>query len=66
MYKSYRILNVDENASDSTVKRAFRKLAKIHHLDKVSHLGEKFQHSALVKSQKILEAYELDKNKRGM
>ncbi|MFD1551437.1 hypothetical protein DNU06_13455 [Putridiphycobacter roseus] len=63
---SYQILGVNENTSDLKVKKAFRKLANIHHPDKISHLGEKFQESASIKFQKILEAYERVKVSRGM
>lgn len=61
----YQILGIQENVTNKMVKRAFRKLAVIHHPDKVVHLGEKFQKSAVKKFQRILEAYEFIKTKRG-
>lgn len=64
--KCYEILELDETASDGTLKKTFRKLAIIHHPDKVAHLGEEFQMTAKEKFQKILEAYELIKVKRGI
>lgn len=63
---AYAILEINENASDEDVKKAYRKLAKLHHPDRVHHLGKEFQKSAQIKFQKIADAYELIKSKRGM
>ncbi|NOQ73430.1 MAG: DnaJ domain-containing protein [Crocinitomix sp.] len=62
---AYIVLEIDETAMDDAVKKAYRKLAKIHHPDRVVHLGPQFQKSAKVKFQKIAEAYETVKQKRG-
>ena len=61
----YQILEIDPSVSDKMVKKAFRRLATIHHPDKVAHLGEEFQKDAVEKFQKISDAYEAIKAKRG-
>ena len=38
---SYKILEISDDASDSEIKKAFRKMANKYHPDKVSHLGKK-------------------------
>lgn len=63
---AYKILNLDKNASDEDVKKAYRSLALKYHPDKVAHLGEDVQRAAKEKFQKLLEAYETVKKQRGM
>jgi DnaJ like chaperone protein len=63
---SYKILEIDKNASDDNVKKAYRKMALKFHPDKVSHLGEDFQNQAKEKFQKVNEAYEKIKKERNM
>ncbi|MFT5820311.1 MAG: DnaJ like chaperone protein [Crocinitomix sp.] len=62
--KAYIILEIDDTASDDTIKKAYRKLAKLHHPDRVVHLGPQFQKNAKTKFQKIAAAYEMIKQKR--
>ncbi len=64
--EAYIILGLSESASDKAVKRAYRKLAVLHHPDKVMHMGKDFQKAAKEKFQKIQEAYEVVKKSRGM
>lgn len=64
--QAYRILEITETASDQDIKKAYRKLAKVHHPDRVIHLGEEFQKIAKEKFQKLSDAYELVKEKRGI
>ncbi len=63
---AYKILEVDRNASDDDIKKAYRKMAVKFHPDKVSHLGEDFQRQAKEKFQKVNEAYEKIKKERNM
>lgn len=62
---AYKILEIDKSASDQTVKRAYRDLAKKHHPDKVQHLGKAYVKAAQEKFQKIQKAYERIKSERG-
>jgi DnaJ like chaperone protein len=62
---AYKILEIEENASDDEVKKAYRKMAVKYHPDKVHHLGPDFQKDANIKFQKITEAYETIKKQRG-
>jgi len=63
--RAYRILEIAETVADKQVKKAYRKLAVLHHPDKVIHLGEEFQKAAKSKFQKVADAYEIIKKKRG-
>lgn len=63
---AYKILEIDPNASDQEVKKAYRKMANKYHPDKVSHLGEDFQKAANQKFQKVNEAYEKIKKERDL
>lgn len=70
MYKidagwAYEVLEVDRNASEAEVKKAYRKMAMKYHPDKVSGLGEEFERAAKTKFQKVQEAYETIKKDRG-
>jgi len=62
---SYLVLELDEKATDDEVKKAYRRLAKLHHPDRVVHLGHQYQHNAKTKFQKISDAYGRIKQKRG-
>lgn len=61
---AYKILEVDPNASDQEVKKAYRRMVNKYHPDKVGHLGEKFQKAAKEKFQKVQDAYEQIKKER--
>lgn len=62
---AYAVLEITKNASDSEVKKAYRKMAVKYHPDKVSHLGEEFKSAANEKFLKVKEAYEHIKKERG-
>lgn len=62
----YKILGVDSNASDEEVKKAYRKMAIAYHPDKVAQMGEEYQKGAKEKFQKIQDAYEAIKKRRGI
>lgn len=63
---SYEILEITKNATDDEVKKAYRKMAKKYHPDKLQALGEEHVKGAQEKFQKIQAAYEKIKAERGM
>lgn len=63
---AYDVLEISSGATDDEVKKAYREMAKKHHPDKVSHLGEDIKKSATEKFQKVSTAYEEIKKQRGM
>ena len=62
----FKILEITENASEDDIKKAYRRMAVKYHPDKVSHMGEEFQHSAKEKFQKVQQAYENIKKSKGI
>jgi DnaJ like chaperone protein len=60
----YKILEIEPNASNDELKKAYRRMAMKYHPDKVSHLGEDFQKAAKDKFQKVSQAYENIKKER--
>ena len=63
---AYTILGIDPSATDEEVKKAYREMAKKHHPDKVSYLGEDVRKAAEKKFQEINDAYDRIKKQRGM
>jgi DnaJ like chaperone protein len=63
---AYDVLEITKEATDEEVKRAYRDMAKKHHPDKVSSLGEDVKRAATEKFQKISAAYEEIKKQRGI
>jgi len=63
---AYKILEIEENASDAEVKKAYRHMANKYHPDKLTQLGDDFKKAATEKFQKVQEAYETIKKQRGM
>lgn len=63
---AYKVLEVDELATNEDVKRAYKKLAVRFHPDKVAHLGEDIRKDAERKFQKINEAYDQIKKERNI
>lgn len=61
----YKILEIEASATDDEVKKAYRKMAVKFHPDKVAALGDDVQRAANEKFQKVQEAYENIKKKRG-
>jgi DnaJ like chaperone protein len=62
----YKILEIDPNATDEELKKAYRKMAVKFHPDKVAQEGEAVQKAATEKFKKVQEAYENIKKKRGL
>ena len=63
---AYKILEVDRSASDSEIKRAYRRMARKFHPDSVSHLGDDLRLAAEEKFKKVNEAYEKIKKERNI
>ncbi|MHC1707955.1 MAG: TerB family tellurite resistance protein [Bacteroidales bacterium] len=63
---AYKILEIDPNATDEEVKKAYRKMALKHHPDKVSHLGDDVRKAAEEKFREIQSAYEDIKKQRNL
>ena len=63
---AYKVLGIDNSASESEIKKAYRKLAIKYHPDKVAQLGEEFQKGAKEKFQKVQDSYEKVKESRGI
>jgi len=63
---AYQVLEIDKNATDEEVKKAYRRLAVKHHPDKVSNLGHDVQKAAEERFKSISEAYEKIKKDRGI
>ena len=63
---NYRILEIEPNATDEEVKKAYRKMAIKYHPDKVATLGEDVQKAAEEKFKAINQAYEAICKERGI
>lgn len=63
---AYTILEIDKNASDAEVKKAYRKMAKKYHPDKLGHMDEAYRKGAEEKFRKVQEAYEQIQKERGL
>ncbi len=62
---NYKILEISKDASDAAVKKAYRRMAKKYHPDKVRHLGKEHQKGAEEKFKRIQKAYEAIQKERG-
>jgi len=63
---AYKILEIDSNASDEEIKKAYREMAVKYHPDKVSHIGDDIRKAAEEKFQEVSSAYEQIKKQRGI
>jgi DnaJ like chaperone protein len=64
--QNYKILDIEASATDSEVKKSFRKMAMKYHPDKLSDLNEAQQKMGKEKFMKVQEAYEAIKKERGL
>jgi DnaJ like chaperone protein len=62
---AYKILEIENTASDAEVKSAYRTMAKKYHPDKLQHMDEAYQKGAEDKFRKVQEAYEQLQKERG-
>lgn len=62
---AYKILEIDKSATEQEIKKAYRKMAKKFHPDKVIHLGKEHQVGAEEKFRQVQEAYEHIQKERG-
>jgi DnaJ like chaperone protein len=63
---AYLILGIDSLVANDEVKKAYRKMAKKYHPDKVAHLGIELQELAEEKFKSVNKAYKDIKLERGM
>jgi len=63
---AYKILEVDSNATDTEVKKAYRTMAKKHHPDKLNTADQALKKGAQEKFQQIQAAYEKIQKERGL
>lgn len=62
---AYKVLEIDKTVADDEVKKAYRKMAKKYHPDKVVHLGKEYQEAAEEKFRQVQKAYETIQKERG-
>ncbi|WP_375238078.1 TerB family tellurite resistance protein [Aurantibacter sp.] len=62
---AYKILEIEDSASIDQIKKAYRRMAKKFHPDKVEHLGEEHKKGAEAKFKEVLKAYEQLQDERG-
>ena len=63
---AYKVLEIEKSVTDSEVKKAYRKMVKKHHPDKLQHLGEEHMQGAEEKFRQVQKAYESIQKERGM
>lgn len=62
---AYKILEITKSATNDEIKKAYRKMAKKYHPDKVEHLGEEHKKGAEDKFKQVQKAYEQLQKERG-
>ncbi|MCK8523060.1 TerB family tellurite resistance protein [Aquimarina sp. D1M17] len=63
---AYKILEIEKNASDADVKKAFRTMAKKYHPDKLQHMDDVYKKGAEEKFREVQKAYDQIKKERGI
>ena len=62
---AYKVLEIEKSATVDDIKKAYRKMAKKYHPDRVIHLGKEHQKGAEEKFRQVQEAYEYLQKERG-
>ncbi|KAA5827332.1 molecular chaperone DjiA [Algibacter amylolyticus] len=62
---AYKVLEIAKSATVDEIKKAYRKMAKKYHPDKVIHLGKEHQKGAEEKFRQVQAAYEQIQKERG-
>lgn len=62
---AYKILEIDKSATDAEIKKAYRKMVKKYHPDKLVNMDEAYQKGAKEKFNQVQEAYEKLQKERG-
>ena len=62
---AYKILEITKDASVSDIKKAYRKMAKKYHPDRVIHLGKEHREGAEEKFRQVQQAYEQLQKEKG-
>lgn len=62
---AYKILEIDKNATDAEIKKAYRTMVKKYHPDKLVNMDEAYQKGAKEKFNKVQQAYEQLQRERG-
>ena len=63
---AYKILEIERSATDDEIKKAYRKMAKKYHPDKVITDNEAIKKGAEEKFKEVQKAYEVIQKERGM
>lgn len=63
---AYKILEIEKNATDEEVKKAYRRMAKKYHPDKVRTENEAIKKGAEEKFKEVQKAYEQIQKERGV
>ncbi|WP_299258683.1 TerB family tellurite resistance protein [uncultured Aquimarina sp.] len=63
---AYKILEIEKNASDTEVKKAYRTMVKKYHPDKVQHMDPVHIKGAEEKFKEVQKAYEQIQKERGL
>ncbi len=64
--RAYIILEISKTATNEEVKKAYRKMVKKYHPDKLQHLGEEHLKGAEEKFKQVQKAYEQIQKERGI
>jgi len=62
---AYKILEIDQNASENEIKKAYRKMVKKYHPDKLVDMDEAYKKGAREKFNKVQEAYDKIRREKG-